>query len=224
MKICFFLVNILFSPLIIYSQKVEIVKASVCLDNECFELQELKITKPLIYNKIQTTYNLFETNEIFTDWKDRLNHKKKVFKDCKSFDDLREIQYGFEKYQIYFNKNNLLNISIELQVSGSPYETIKFLTFDLRKDKDLGIKLFKNKKKLFNKYLKNITDDEGLNLEAEYNYLSQYEIITTQKGDQLSFMFLYVKPDNWKENYHVVLTTNEIKPFLKSKYLKYFKE
>lgn len=224
-KICFFLLlYISFCPLFIYSQKVEIIKDTVCFSSECFEIQELEIHKPLIYNKIQKTYNLFDNNEVFTDYKMRLNHKKKNIKDCKSIDDLREIQYGFEDYEIYFNKNNLLNISIALQVYGSSYEDIKFYTFDIKKDKELGIKLFKNKKELFNKCLKKLTEINSTEIPVKYNSLSEYKIITEKKRDISNLVFVFVNPANRSESYEIVFSFSEIKPFLNSKYLKYFKQ
>lgn len=223
-KICFLLSYILFSPILIYSQKVEIIKDTVWLSNECFELQELEITKPVIYNKIQTTYNLFGNNKIFTDYKERLNYKKKVVKDCKSLNELLELQYGFENYEIHFNKNNLLNISISLQVYGSPYEDIKFFTFDIKKDKEIGDKLFKNKRRLFNMYLKKLREIEDSKIQVKYIFLSQYQIVTDEKGNISNLEFVFVNPDpayHGARIYIIDFSLSEIKPFLKSKYLKY---
>lgn len=219
-KICFFLIYILFCPLFIYSQKVEIIKDTVCLFKECFELQELKINKPKIYKKIQSTYNLFDGVDTFTNYKERLKYKKKGIKDCKSLDELREIQYGFEDYEIYFDKNNILNISISIQAYGSPYENTKYLTFDIKKDKELGIKLFKNKKKLFKMCLEKITELENTEFINKYNSLSQYQIITDNKGNISNLEFVFINPENRTEADGVIFSFGEIKPFLKPKYLK----
>lgn len=223
-KICFLLIYILFCPLIIYSQKVEIIKDTVCQSGECFVLQELKITKSKIYNKIQTTHNLFDNNEIFTDWKDRLNYKKKVFKDCKSFDELREIQYGFEDYEIYFNSNNLLYISTTVTAYGYPNEYTYYLLLDLKKDEEVGIKLLKNKKKLFKVCLKKIKEKGYTEFRFDYNNLFQYRIDIDKNGEISNIYFLFDNPENDKDPNYIDFSFIEIKPFIKSKYLKYFKQ
>lgn len=221
MKIYFFLIHIVFYPLISYSQKVEIVKDSVCLLNECLTIQELNIIKPQIYNIIQTTFNLFDGTQIFTDYNERLKFKKKILQDCNSFNDLRMITYGFEDYEIYFNKNNLLNVSITLQAYGSPYETTEYLMFDLKEDKEIGIRLFKYKRQLFNWCLKKTTNLENTKFLQLNNYLSQYQLITNKEGDISNLEFIFRNPEDRTEVAVATFTYDEIKPFLKAKYLKY---
>lgn len=219
MKICFLLIYILFSPLFIYSQKVEIIKDTVCLSGECFELQELKITKPIIYSKIQTTFDLFDNNEIFADYKERLNYKKKVFKDCKSLDELRG--YGFEHYEIYFNSNNLLYISITVTSYRYPNENSCYLLFDLKKDEEVGIKLLKNKKKLIKVCLKKIKEKGYSEFLVDYNTLSQYRIDIDENGEISDIIFFSDNLENHNDPNYIDLYFSEVKPFIKSKYLKY---
>ena len=80
-KNLFNIVLILLFSLSSYAQNVSVLKDSVCVSKECFELQELKIgTKNIgIYKRIQKSYDLF--NGTFFDSPEiRLNAKKRYFK------------------------------------------------------------------------------------------------------------------------------------------------
>ncbi|MDN3606398.1 hypothetical protein [Kaistella yonginensis] len=216
--LCFLKICFLSFPLFVYSQKIEIIKDTVCLSGQCFEFQELKINKPLIYKEIQSAYHLFD-NKTFTKYEDRLSYKKRLFKEYKSEKTLQESQYGFENYEIYFNKNNLLNMSISLQVYGSPYEDTKYFTFDLKEDKNISNLLFKNKKNLIKACLKKLEKIYQIKISLNFDNLSNYKINENESGDIYNLIFVFTNPKNRGESYEVNFSYDEIKPYIKQKYL-----
>lgn len=211
-------IYILLFPFFVYSQKIEVLKDTVCLSTQCFELQELKINKPLVYSQIQGVYHLFD-NKIFTHYEDRLSYKKKLFKEYKSEETLRESQYGFENYEIFFNKNDLLNLSISLQVYGSPYEDTRYFTFDLKKDKNIGCLLFKNKKNLIKTCLGKLEKIYHIKFSIKFDDLSNYKINEDENRNIYNLTFVFTNPENRDESYEVIFLYNEIKPYIKQKYL-----
>lgn len=233
MRLYQFLLKIFFLlfPSLVYSQKIEIVKDTVCFWEDCFDLQELTIiNKPLIYKKIQKTYDIFsgQNDTIYTDYRARLKYKKKLIKEYEPKEDMWQEQYGFEEYEIYFNKNNLLNISISLQIFGSPYEAIQYFTFDVEKDEYIGNSLFKNKQKLTRICLKKLreayssTFSTEVDFSAEPKYLSDYQINIDKKGNMSNLEFVFNGSGHYrnKARYYITFSYNEIKPYIKRQYLK----
>ncbi len=78
-----------------------------------------------------------------------MNAKKDTLKNFISTNSLRDNQYGFEKYKIYLNKNELLNVSVHIQSYGSPWEDTVYYFFDEMNDREIGENLFINKKNAF---------------------------------------------------------------------------
>ncbi|HEX7869437.1 MAG TPA: hypothetical protein VF455_04920, partial [Chryseobacterium sp.] len=122
-----------------YGQKVSILKDSICYNNICYNLEELNLpTKnKKNYKKIQQTYDIFNS-VIFESPDKRINAKKDTLKKILSENILKESQYGFEKYKIIFNKNDILNLSVKIQSYGSPWEDIKYYCFDTDVDEEIG--------------------------------------------------------------------------------------
>jgi len=54
--------SLIFLSFLVFGQKPSILRDSVCHNNNCYKLQELKLPAKdsNIYKKIQSTYNIFE--------------------------------------------------------------------------------------------------------------------------------------------------------------------
>ena len=151
-------VYILCSSLSLYSQSVKIIKDSVCIDGKYYELQELTITQPQIYRAIQEVYYVFDSN--FTNYKDRLNYKKKLILDCNGiWECLREKDYVLEYYDINYQKNDILNVTLRTENFANTFIGIELFTFDLKEGKNLREEVFINKDKLLEIYREKIEED-----------------------------------------------------------------
>ncbi|RXM40774.1 hypothetical protein BOQ62_04185 [Chryseobacterium sp. CH21] len=221
-----YLFNILFIflfSLSSYAQDVFVLKDSVCISKECFELQELKIeTKNTgIYKKIQKSYDLF--NGTFFDSPDkRLNAKKDTLKNLISTNSLRDNQYGFENYKIYLNKNGLLNVSLHIQSYGSPWEDTVYYFFDEMNDTEVGENLFVNKKMLLQVCRKKLKKDKTISFPIKN--LSQYKINTNIAGNITGIDFIFYDEKNRNNSgypeYSVSFTSKEIEKFIAPQYKK----
>lgn len=230
----FLVICILFSSLSLYSQSVKIIKDSVCIDGKYYELQELTITQPQIYRAIQEVYYVFDSN--FTNYKDRLNYKKKLILDCNGiWECLREKDYVLEYYDINYQKNDILNVTLHTENFVNTFIGIYLFTFDLIEDKNLREDVFINKDKLLEIYREKIeedykdvkkdndayADDDNFFSDDEDIapvHLSQYEIETDSLGKIVTFRFFH--PFHWNMRLFAEFSFEEIKPFLKPEFLR----
>lgn len=227
-----FVVYILCSSLSLYSQSVEILKDSIYIDGEYYELQELAITQPVCYSAIQEyLYKYKVVDRIFTNYKERLNYKKKLILDCgNSLECLRDKGCPLEYYFIIYEKNGILNLDMAadyLYVGSTTVNLFNF-TFDLKEDKNLGEDVFINKDKLLRIYQKKLKvvfremEEEFDDNDVERIDLSQYDIVTDTAGNILRFVFIYhfFKSIYWD----VSFSFEEIKPFLNPEFLRRLNE
>ncbi|MBO9693612.1 hypothetical protein [Chryseobacterium sp.] len=204
-----------------YAQEVSILKDSVCISKECFELQELKIgTKNIgIYKKIQKSYDLFN-GTFFDSPEKRLNAKKDTLKNLISTNSLRDNQYGFENYKIYLNKNGLLNVSVHIQSYGSPWEDTVYYFFDEMNDTEVGENLFINKKMLLQVCRKKLKSDKSISFPI--NNLNQYKINANTSGNITGINFIFYDEKNRTNSgypeYSISFTWKEIKRFIAPQY------
>lgn len=204
-----------------YAQEVSILKDSVCISKECFELQELKIgTKNIgIYKKIQKSYDLFN-GTFFDSPEKRLNAKKDTLKNLISTNSLRDNQYEFENYKIYLNKNGLLNVSVHIQSYGSPWEDTVYYFFDEMNDTEVGEKLFINKKMLLQVCRKKLKSDKSISFPI--NNLNQYKINANTSGNITGINFIFYDEKNRTNSgypeYSISFTWKEIKRFIAPQY------
>jgi hypothetical protein len=221
-----YLFNILFIFLFnlsSYAQHVSVLKDSVCISKECFEVQELKIdTKSTgIYKKIQESYDLFN-GTFFESPEKRLNAKKDTLKNLISTNSLRENQFGFEKYKIFLNKNGLLNISVHIQSYGSPWEDTIYYFFDEKNDTEVGENLFINKKILLQLCRKK--NKENNDMSFPIKNLSQYKMDTGAAGNITGIDFIFYDQKNRTNSgypgYSVYFTWKEIEKFIAPQYRK----
>ena len=229
-----FIVCILNSSMSLFSQPVKIIKDSVCIDGKCYELQELTITQPQIYRAIQEVYYVFDSN--FTNYKDRLNYKKKLILDCNGiWECLREKDYVLEYYDINYQKNDILNVTLRTENFANTFIGIELFTFDLKEGKNLREEVFINKDKLLEIYRKKIEEDyDDVKKDNDaydddddfFSYgediapvhLSQYEIETDSLGKIVTFRFFH--PFHWNMRLFAEFSFEEIKPFLKPEFLR----
>jgi hypothetical protein len=221
-----YLFNILFIFLLSlssYAQNVSILKDSVCISQECFELQELKIqTKnPGIYTKIQKNYDLFN-GTFFDSPEKRLNAKKDTLKNLISTNSLRDYQFGFEKYKIFLNKNGLFNISLHIQSYGSPWEDTVYYFFDEMNDTEVREKLFINKKILLQICRKKIKENDHIFFLIKN--LNQYKIDANTAGKITGINLIFHDEKNRTNSgypeYSVYFTWKEIEKFVAPQYRK----
>ncbi|WP_300689026.1 hypothetical protein [Chryseobacterium sp.] len=216
--------NILFVFLLscfAYAQNISIIKDSICTSNECLELQEMKMS-PIninVYKKIQKSYDIFD-GILFDDPEKRLNAKKDTLKRLISTNSLRDSQFGFEKYKIFFDKNGLLNLSVNIQSYGSPWEDAKYYLFDNKNNIEVGEKLFLNKEQLLKLCLIKLKVEEGGSFFI--NNLTQYKIKTNNVGKVEGISFIFYDEKNRTNSgylkYPIFFTWKEIENFIVPQY------
>lgn len=210
----------------INGQNLKILKDSVFIDNSYFKLQELKITSKnkeannKIYKIIQNTYPIFD-KPIFGSPEQRIKVKKDTISEYVLENSLRESNVGFEDYKIYYDKNNIINISIGIQSYGSPWEGIKYYCFDLNNGKRIGLDLFINHQALLKK-IRNKLNEQSVNLSIKKNDLSSFKIITDKNKHISGINFSIFDTENYRnsgyEEFIVHFDWNEIKEYISPVY------
>jgi len=140
---------VLLQPL--QAQQLEILSDSVVVDSTYFRLDELKIkTTSLhlkeVYKTIQTASEAFEKPYIGLP-EERLQAKIDTLK-ARIKDNEVEGRVGFEHYEIYLAKNNLINFAVNTTSYHSPFEDWEYFLFDLNTGKKIESNLFVNVKKV----------------------------------------------------------------------------
>lgn len=182
MRNIFKIVLFIFFSMTSYSQNLKILKDSVFIDSSYFLIEELKIDlkDEFIINKIyKITQNAFDVFYFShpTLPEERIKMKKDTITSYLQQNQLRESNAGFEHYEIYYDKNNIINISISLQSYGSSWEAIQYYCFDLYNGKRIGSNLFVNQQMLLKK-IKSKLKDQDVNLSLKLNDLLNFKLIT----------------------------------------------
>ncbi|WP_409416567.1 hypothetical protein [Flavobacterium sp. PS2] len=173
---------LLFFSISVNSQNIRILKDSVFVDSSFFVIEELKINSNIekannkIYAITQNTYEIFKKTFIGKP-EQRIKMKKDTISNRILMNTLRESNSGFEHYEIYYDKNNIINISISIQSYSSPWEATKYYCFDLNNGKRVGINLFVDQQ-IFLKKIKKKLKDQDVNLLVKANDLLNFKIIT----------------------------------------------
>lgn len=174
---------------IVNSQNLKILKDSLLIDNSYVELQELKINSKnedaieKIYRSIQSTYDIFD-GLYFNTPEERLKAKKDTISNRVLRGTLRELNTGFEYYQIHYDRNNIISISINIESYGSAYTNEICYNFDLNNGKEFDLSFFINKKELLRKCrfrLKNEEDEK--NITFKLSDLTNFIIIKDDKNN-----------------------------------------
>lgn len=216
--VCFFLfLNTL------YGQDMKIIKENIKIENNNFELQELQFCKEnkKIYKDIQSVYNIFG-GKFFATSTERLKAKRDLIDQSIKNNDLQESQIAFEKYDIFFNRNNIVNLSIGLQVYRSSWEETKYYCFDLKDNRSIGKSLFANSKKVVQLCNKRLKEEENLDYIFTTDDLANYQLKINSSGRLSEIVFIF-SDFNERENsgypkYYISFNINEIKKYLSPKY------
>jgi hypothetical protein len=211
-----------FFSISVNSQKLKILKDSVAIDSSFFVIEELKINSNnekannQIYAVTQSTYEIFEKPFIGKP-EERIKMKKDTIFNRISNNTLRESNSGFEHYEIYYDKNNIINISISIQSYGSPWEAIQYYCFDLRNGKRVGTNLFIYQQNIL-KNIKEKLKDQDINLLVKSNDLLNFKIVTDRNKNVSGIDFSIFDTKNYRnsgyEEFIVHFEWNEIEKYI----------
>lgn len=215
MKNKLILLFLIFFSISLNSQNLKILKDSVFADSNFLVIEELKINindetvKNKIYAITQNTYDLFDKPFVGKPEK-RIKIKKDTLSKRILENRLKESNSGFEHYEIYYDKNKIINLSIAIQSYGSPWEAKQYYCFDLNNGKHIGLNLFINQHTLLKK-IKVKLKDQGINMSLKTNDLLNFKIIANNNITGIDFSIFdtknyrnsgyqeYIVHFNWKE-------------------------
>jgi hypothetical protein len=223
---------LVFFSISVNSQNLKILKDSVFVDSNFLVIEELKINSNIekannkIYAITQSTYEIFEKPYIGKP-EERIKMKKDTISNRILKNTLRESNSGFEHYEIYYDKNNIINISIAIQSYGSPWEAIQYYCFELNNGKRIGINLFVNQQILLKKIRKRLKDQDK-NLSIKPNDLLNFKIITDKNKTISGIDFSIFDTENYRNSGYEEFIVhfewkeieNYISPIFKKRFLK----
>ncbi|WP_269236273.1 hypothetical protein [Flavobacterium flavigenum] len=220
----------IFFPIFVNGQNFKILNDSILIDNSYLKLEELKIIskneviRTKIYKIIQSTYDIFD-GLYFDTPEERIKIKKDTLSKRILENRLRESNSGFEHYEIYYDKNNIINLSISIQSYGSPWEGIKYYCFDLNTGKRIGLDLFLKQDKLL-KEIRNILKNQGTKIYVKRNDLLNFKILVDKSKQVRGIDFSIFDTENHRnggyEEFIVHFDRIEIKEYLSFIYKKRF--
>ena len=222
---------LVFFSITVNSQNIKILKDSVLIDSSFFVIEELEINsnnekvKNKIYAVTQNAYEIFDKPFVGNP-KIRILMKKDTISNRILNNTLRESNSGFEHYEIYYDKNDIVNFSIAIQSYGSPWEEIQYYCFDLNNGKRIGLDLFVNQK-TFLKKCKSKLSDQSIKLSVKKNDLSNFKILTDKNKHITGVDFSIFDTENYRnsgyEEFVVHFDLREIKehisPIYKNRFL-----
>jgi len=207
-----------------YAQSAAILKDSAAIGPEYYVLEELRLDPKYegakqIYKRIRSGSGIMES-AISLPPEQRLRIKKDTLLALTAEGTLREAGYGFEHYRIHFDRYGLLNLSVDIQSHGSPFESSRSWCFDISSGKETGRGLFIRHKKLLKAITKKL-QGQYATLKAELNDLDSFEIIPS--GTLIEGVrFLVVDRHNYKssgyETAEAYFSLKEIYAYLAPKY------
>jgi len=211
------------------AQQLIILKDSVQIGEIYYVLEEPKLSDQN-RNVSMDFYKKVRNKSILTTYftatpEQRLKAKKDTLKALIASGELRQAGYGFEHYEVFYNQTRLLNLSVNIQSYGSPFESRKAYCFDLATGKNVGKTLFVNHSglmKIINDKLK--IQKKGLKINLET--LDQYEMVD-DKGVLEGIKFLITDTVNYLnsgyEIFEVDLNKKEIASYLAPEFKKRLK-
>ncbi|NRS90685.1 hypothetical protein HNQ02_003632 [Flavobacterium sp. 7E] len=211
------------------SQSISVIKDSVLINSSYFLIEELKIDlkdefiKNKIYNTTQSAFDIFNISHSKSP-EQRIRMKKDTITSYLQQNHLREENVGFEHFEIYYyNKNNILNLSISIQSYGSAFESIQYFCFDLVNGNNIGKELFTNQKRLLEE-VKVKLNLENQDLKISLNDLMNYKIISVQDNSIIGIDFILFDTENYRnggyEEFVIHFSSNEIKKYISPNYCK----
>lgn len=207
-------------------QKVVILKDAVKYNSDEYVLEEIKIDSrvkhaTLIQNQIQDANDIFNKPN-FKIAEERLKAKKNTLIKLIKSDEFRQANYGFEQYTILFQNDKILNLSIQLQSFGSPFEVYKYFAFDLANGKKIDKSYFKDKDKL-KKQIQLKLKEQAKTIKLTDEDLSSFILKSDAENKITGMTFVISDTENYKnsgyEKFEVDFLWTEIKKFLESNFL-----
>ncbi|MFD2909858.1 hypothetical protein ACFSX9_14055 [Flavobacterium ardleyense] len=214
---------VLFTSLTACSQTVIIIKDSVAYKSEKFIVEEVKF--PLknrqsiaIQNQIHNANEIFN-KPIYESSEQRLRAKKDTLQYLIKNDELIHYNYGFEHYTVLYQNNKFLNLSIQLQSYGSPFESVNYLAFDRTNGKKIDEKYFLNTEKV-KKLIKEKLKSQGQSIIVSDKSLSSF-VINVDSEDKISgITFIIYDEENYRnsgyERFEANFKWEEIEPHISS--------
>lgn len=211
------------------AQQISILKDSVQIGKQYYVLEEPKLANE--YNSVSMDiYKKMRSKSIMGSYfmaspQLRLKAKKDTLKALIANGELRQAGYGFEHYEVFYDQAGLLNLSVNLQSYGAPFETRKAYFFDLSTGKTIGKALFVD----HNGLVKMVGDKlkmQKKGLKINLGVLDQYEMISKGHGIE-GIRFLIMDTVNYRnsgyEIFEVDLNKKEIAPYLTPEFRKRLK-
>lgn len=167
----------------INAQSLEILTDSVYVDSMYFKIYELKIhsnSKHVfdIYKIIQSSFVIAQTPFIGLP-EERLKAKVDTMKYYFKTYELNQIRYNFEDYDIFLEKNDILNFSINELTYRSPWEGWRFYLLDLADGNKIQSNLFINPKTVLKKCIVKLKKD-GFDLSITLKDLINFQFIVNE--------------------------------------------
>lgn len=183
------------------AQNVLILKDSLIFNEATVVLQEVKFPylskNEKIYKQIHEIWNSNDYLNYNTP-EQRLYAKKRDLAKLIDSGIVMDAAFPIESYEINYNKKDIIGLSIKLNVIGSPFEGMQYLTIDLKVKKIIKSDLFKNNQELVKIIKKRIQQEEG-DLSKLIVDTKNFQLVTNAKGCLQSVVFhIY---DNRKEGY-----------------------
>lgn len=198
-----------------------IIKDSVKYKSEQFVLEEVKI--PLknkqaiaIQNQIQNANGIFNKPN-YKSAEKRLKAKKDTLKSLIKRDELLQENYGFENYKILYQNSKIINLSINLQSFGSPFEVNNYLTFDITNGKKIDEKYFTDKGKI-KKLIEGKLKKQGKYISLSDTNLSSFVLNTNSKNKISGITFIISDEENYRnsgyEQFEASFTWEEVDKYI----------
>lgn len=206
------------------AQSAVILKDSAAIGPEYYVLEELKLNTndagaKQIYKRIRSASGVMEST-ISLSPEQRLRAKKDTLLAIIAEGTIREAGYGFEHYQLLYDREGLLNLSVLIQSYGSPFESRLYYCFDLATGKEVAGMLFINR----NGLLKAISEKLGqqqAGLLAKPEDLGKYELIT-ENGSIEGIRFFVEDTGNYVssgyQTHEIYFEIKEIEPYIAPNY------
>ena len=209
-----------------YAQDATILKDSVLIGSDYYVLEELKLDVKEadameIYKRIRGASGVME-GAISLSPDQRLGAKKDTLLALIADSTLREAAYGFEHYQVLYDKQGLLNVSVLIQSYGSAFESRQYYCFDLATGKEIGGELFIDRNRLLRVISKKLEQEADIKTRPED--LGKYGVVTGSSGAIEGIKFFAEDTGNYRSSgypvYEVYFEIKEIAPYIAPAYRK----
>ena len=204
-----------------YGQNLVILKDSVPYDSEQLILEEIKINLKSnagisVQNQIQNANGIFNLPKLQSA-EERLTVKKDTLIHLINSGELHSSNYGFDHYEILYQNDNMVNLSILLQSFGSPFEVRQYRTYDLKTGNLLDSSYFKNIEKL-KKRIHSKLEQQGKEIKVSNGDLANFILEANSSNKITGITFVIADTENYRnsgyEQFEINLGRKEIEKHL----------